>query len=74
MSLERDAAPDGSLPVPVSAIAEKFVEYYWPQARPYRAADGIGVVLLQNAGRQATVISAIADLDSPKARDLTLPP
>ena len=60
LSLERDAAADGSLRVPVSAIAEKFIEYYWPQARPYRAVDGTGVVLLQNTGRQATVISALA--------------
>src|SRR5690606_36263277 len=42
LSLERDAAPDGSLRVPMSAIAEKFIEYYWPQARPYRAQGGSG--------------------------------
>lgn len=60
LSLEREPASDGSLRVPVSAIAEKFIEYYWPQARPYRSVDGSGVVLLQNAGRQATVINAVA--------------
>ena len=60
LSLELTPAADGSLRVPVSVIAEKFIEYYWPQARPYRAVDGTGVVLLQNAGRQATVISALA--------------
>lgn len=60
LSLERDAAPDGSLRVPMSAIAEKFIEYYWPQARPYRAQGGSGFVLLQNTGRQAAVINAIA--------------
>ena len=60
LSLELTPAADGSLRVPVSVIAEKFIEYYWPQARPYRAVDGTGVVLLQNTGRQATVISALA--------------
>jgi hypothetical protein len=59
LSLERAPAADGSLRLPVSAIAEKFIEYYWPQARPYRALDGAGVVLLQNAGRQAAVINAL---------------
>jgi hypothetical protein len=40
LSVERDIAPDGSLRAPLSAIAEKFIEYYWPQARPYRASGG----------------------------------
>ena len=60
LSLEREPAADGSLRVPVSAIAEKFIEYYWPQARPYRAVDGLGVVLVQSTGRQAAVINTIA--------------
>ena len=47
LSLEREPAADGSLRLPVSAIAEKFIEYYWPQARPYRAVDGTGFVLVQ---------------------------
>jgi hypothetical protein len=60
LSLERTFADDGSLRVPVRAIAEKFIEYYWRQARPYRALDGNGFVLLQNTGRQASVVSALA--------------
>ena len=59
LSLEREPANDGSLRVPVFAIAEKFIEYYWPQARPYRAQNGNGVVLFQNTGKQAAVINAI---------------
>jgi hypothetical protein len=59
LSLEREPAGDGSLRIPLFAIAEKFIEYYWPQARPYRAQNGNGVVLFQNTGKQATVISAI---------------
>jgi hypothetical protein len=60
LSLEREPAADGSLRVPVLAVTEKFIEYYWPQARPYRAQEGEGVVLLQNNGRQATIINLIA--------------
>jgi hypothetical protein len=64
LSLELELEADGSLRVPVSAIAEKFVEYYWPQARPYRARGGTGTVLFQNAGRQAAVISALVAAQS----------
>ena len=60
LCLEREPAEDGSLRVPVSAIAEKFIESYWPQARPYRAVEGSGRVLLQSTGRQAAVINALA--------------
>jgi hypothetical protein len=70
LSLERAPAADGSLRVPVSAIAEKFVEYYWPQARPYRAVDGTGFVLVQSTGRQAAVINTIA---AAQAAHSTLP-
>jgi hypothetical protein len=73
LSLEREPAADGSLAVPVSALAEKFIEYYWPQARPYRPVDGAGFVLLQNTGKQASVVNAIvaaqaAHATSPAAR------
>lgn len=70
LSLEREPAPDGSLRLPVFAIAEKFIEYYWRQARPYRPLEGTGFVLHQNTGRQATVISTIAAAQSMHA---TLP-
>ena len=48
--------------MPIEAIAVKFIEYYWPQARPYQAADGKGFVLLQNTGRQAAVINELLTL------------
>ena len=70
LSLELEPAADGSLRVPVSAIAEKFIEYYWPQARPYRAIDGTGFVLVQSTGRQAAVINTIA---AAQAAHATLP-
>lgn len=59
LCLERASAADGSLRVPVVAIAEKFIEYYWPQARPYRAQAGAGFVLAQNTGRQASIVNAL---------------
>ena len=59
LSVEGELERDGSLRVPVDALATKFIEYYWPQARPYRAGEGAGFVLLQNAGKQAAVINAL---------------
>lgn len=64
LSVERDLAPDGSMRIPIETIAAKFIEYYWPQTRPYRPSGGEGFVLLQNASRQAFVINVIASLQS----------
>jgi hypothetical protein len=64
LSVEGELAPDGSLCAPIDAIAAKFIEYYWPQARPYRPLDRKGFVLHQNAGRQAVVINAVAELQA----------
>ncbi len=70
LCLEQEPAADGSLRLSVHAIAEKFIEYYWPQSRPYRALGGSAHVLWQNTGRQATVISALVAAQSMHA---TLP-
>lgn len=41
-------------------IAAKFVELYWRQSRPIQVGDGAtGLVLQQNTGRQAVIISQI---------------
>jgi hypothetical protein len=53
-------------------IADKFLELYWPQVAPYRAAEQDGV-LIQNKGRQAAVIGLLQELRGrygslPKAR------
>ena len=41
-------------------IAEKFVELYWRQSRPFQVGgDTSGLVLQQNTGRQAAIISKI---------------
>jgi len=67
LSLEHALAADGSLRVAVRDIAEKFIEYYWRQARPYRALDGKGFVLLQNSGKQAAVVNAVVRYQSEHA-------
>ena len=53
-----DLGPDraGGLTLSVGQLAEKFIEYYWRQARPYRDE-----VLRQNTDGQAAVVSAIVE-------------
>ena len=41
-------------------IAEKFIELYWQQCRPFEiGGNTTGIILLQNKGKQAAVISGI---------------
>jgi 5-methylcytosine-specific restriction endonuclease McrA len=43
-------------------IATKFVEMYWRQSRPFQIGNqNTGLVLQQNTGRQAAIISQIVD-------------
>ncbi len=49
------------LEIGTRSIAEKFVELYWRQARPFRVGeDKSGAVLQQNTGKQAAIIDSIA--------------
>ena len=56
LSVEHPTAPDGSLPLSVESIAEKFIEYYWNQARPFRDE-----VLRQNTRGQAEVVRLVQE-------------
>ncbi len=43
-------------------IAAKFVELYWRQSRPFQVSgETTGLILQQNTGKQAAIISYIAD-------------
>ena len=57
LSVENVAAPDGTLSLSLDQVAEKFIEYYWPQARPFRD----GHPLSQSHGTQALVVNRVAD-------------
>ena len=45
------------LPLTTREIAEQMIELYWRQAVPYPTAAGSPVILLQNAGSQAAILS-----------------
>ena len=57
LSVEKATEADGTLTVSLQELAEKFIEYYWRQARPYRD----GLALMQNAGRQAAIVNRVAE-------------
>ena len=51
------------LHLPLDAIAEKFVEYYWDQCRDFIPPDtDKACVLRQNTGKQAAVIRAVLQI------------
>ena len=56
LSVEHEVAQDGSLRLHVEQLAEKFIEYYWNQARPFR-----DMVLRQNTSGQAEILRHIQD-------------
>ena len=64
LSVELGEDSDSPLPLTSLQIAEKFVQYYWRQARPY-VPMGRGATareLWQNTGRQARVVTLVKDV------------
>jgi 5-methylcytosine-specific restriction endonuclease McrA len=62
LAVESGVADDRPLTIPLAAIAEKFVEYYWQQSHPFEGTLE-NRVLSQNAGpRQAKVVRVLAEL------------
>lgn len=55
-SVERSAAADGSLVIPLNDLAERFIEIYWRQAAPFRGRR----TLVAATGNQAVLITRIA--------------
>lgn len=64
LAVEYGSDENDTLDLPVRAIAEKFIELYWRQGAPYgdSIGDGDYSILLQNAGRQASIIGLVDSL------------
>jgi len=60
LCVEKTSAADGSLALPLPELSERFITLYWRQTAPFVS----GTVLFQNAGRQASAITKIAELRS----------
>jgi HNH endonuclease len=61
LSVEIGDDTGAALAVPISAIAERVVIYYWRQALPYPATGDSGAILKQNTGKQAAIVRLVAD-------------
>ena len=63
LSIELWDDSGASLSISTSAIAERFIRYYWTQAIPY-AGTSHSQVLRQNTGQQAAVLNAVCAVRS----------
>jgi 5-methylcytosine-specific restriction endonuclease McrA len=62
LAVEEGDDSGGPLDLQTKEIAEKFIELYWRQCRPFEiGGEDTGLILQQNTGKQAAVIRAIAD-------------
>lgn len=73
ISIEKNRSNSEALTIPIAEIAEKFIELYWQQARPYfpEIEEGKNIenqvnyspielpILKQNTGKQAAIINDI---------------
>lgn len=59
--VEREAAADGTLHVPLRNIGEKFLELYWHHAEPYRGSALGDGILRQNTKGQAQIITRLEE-------------
>ena len=55
ISVARGRDDGSALRVPLTVVAEKFIEYFWGHTRPYR-----GGILAQNKGRQIALLGMLA--------------
>jgi len=55
LSIERTAVADGSLPLQLEELAERFIEVYWRQAAPFRPRR----TLVQATGNQASLLTRL---------------
>lgn len=62
IAVESRIRNDAELPVSYRQLAERFVEYYWGHAEPYRPGMEGGGVLAQSAGKQAAVLRLISEV------------
>lgn len=72
LAVERGNDSNETLALPYGALADKFMELYWPQAAPYAGGGETGI-LVQSNGRQAAIVTLLHSLRNthgtlPKAR------
>jgi 5-methylcytosine-specific restriction endonuclease McrA len=61
IAVEKGHNTGDSLWISIEDIAEKFIQYYWPQSAPYPSTGGSIRIIQQNTDRQAEVIRHIME-------------
>jgi hypothetical protein len=61
IAVEKGNETGESLRISLEDIAEKFIQYYWPQSAPYPSPGGIIRIIQQNTDRQAEIIRHLAE-------------
>ena len=69
IAVEQGADTCDEMVVPLNVIAEKFIQYYWPQSRPFPRTSP-AQVLHQNPGQQAAIINAIVKVQNDHGSNL----
>lgn len=64
LAVELGSENGASLALPISRIAEKFADFYWPQTLPYSVGlqDSPSGILSQNFGKQAAVVRHLMEI------------
>jgi 5-methylcytosine-specific restriction endonuclease McrA len=61
IAVEKGDDTGGALWISLEDIAEKFIQYYWPQSAPYPSPGGTIRIIQQNTDRQAAIIHHLAE-------------
>ncbi len=72
--IEKNITNNEQLIIPFDDIVDKLITLYWQHAKPFSAETTVplaGGILLQNAGKQATIISDIASLQLKGIKNLS---
>jgi 5-methylcytosine-specific restriction endonuclease McrA len=61
IAVEKGHDTGNPLFISLEDIAEKFIQYYWPQSAPYPSPGGTIRIIQQNTDRQAAIIGHLAE-------------
>ncbi len=70
IAVEKGHDTGAPLLIPIENIAEKFIQYYWPQSAPYLSQDGTIKIIQQNTDRQAEIIRHLVEARAGTDRSL----
>jgi len=59
LAVEKGSAQGSCLTLSIESLAKKYIFYYWRQALPYPSQNSDKKVLIQNAGKQAGILSLL---------------